>query len=286
MFSTAYQVARNFTRPVAMSWRLMNGEVKCGLATFMIVNKDGWIITAAHVLTIGTLHTQHATARQAYEVRRAEIAADPTLSSSQRKKRNGQNFANPEWITDYSFWWCQDKAMATSFHVDTQADIAIAKLDNFDTSAIQVYPKFKDPSSDPPPACSLCRLGFPFVNVTAVHDPATGFTLQNFVLPPMFPNDGIHTRIMLDTQNGRTVKFIETSTPGLRGQSGGPLFDVKGDVWGIQSRTAFLELGFTPKKKEGNKEIVEHQFMNVGLAGHVQHAVDLLKQHGVAYDAA
>jgi hypothetical protein len=64
------------------------------------------------------------------------------------------------------------------------------------------------------------------------------------------------------------------------------LFDINGDVWGIQSKTAFLELGFTPRKKDGNKEIVEHQFMNVGLAGHVQHAVDLFKKFGVAYDSA
>jgi hypothetical protein len=123
--------------------------------------------------------------------------------------------------------------------------------------------------------------------VTASFNQSTrGFTLENFVLPPMFPNDGMHTRIMIDNQNGRTVKFIETSTPGLRGQSGGPLFDVKGDIWGVQSRTSFLELGFTPTKKEGNKEIVEHQFLNVGMAGHVQHAVELFKQHNVAYDSA
>jgi hypothetical protein len=286
MFSIAYQVARNFTRPVAMSWRTMNGNVKCGLATFVVVNKEGWIITAAHVLNIGAVRAQHVAERQSYDAKRAAITVDPNLSSSQRKKQIRRLIPNPEWITDNSLWWCQDRAVASAIYVDVQADVAIAKLENFDTSSIQVYPKFKDPQTNPLPACSLCRLGFPFVNVTASFDPATGFTLQNFVLPPMFPNDGIHTRILLDTQNGRTVKFIETSTPGVMGQSGGPLFDIKGDIWGIQSKTAFLELGFTPKKKEGNKEIVEHQFMNVGLASHVQHAVDLFKQNGVAYDTA
>jgi S1-C subfamily serine protease len=79
------------------------------------------------------------------------------------------------------------------------------------------------------------------------------------------------------------AKFIETSTPGLRGQSGGPLFDVKGEIWGIQSRTVHLELGFSPKKKDGPREIVEHQFMNVGLAAHVSHLVELFRQHGVQF---
>lgn len=286
MFSAAYQVVRSFTRPVAMSWRTMNGNVKCGLATFIVVNKDGWIITAAHVLNISSARAQHVIEKQAYDAQRSAIATDPNLSSGQRKKQNSRLIPNPDWITDDSLWWCQDKAVASAVYVDAAADMAIVKLENFDTSTIQIYPKFKDPSTDPPPACSLCRLGFPFVNVTASHDPAKGFTLENFVLPPMFPNDGIHTRILIDTQSGRTIKFIETSTPGLMGQSGGPLFDTRGDIWGIQCRTAFLELGFAAKKQDGNKEIVEHQFMNVGLAGHVQHAVDLFKQHGVAYDPA
>jgi Trypsin-like peptidase domain len=285
MFSRAYQVVKNFTRPVATSWRTLNGDVKCGLATFVVVNSDGWIVTAAHVLEISNIHAKHAIEKQAYETRRADIAADLHLSSSQRKKRHSQNVPDPGWITDYSFWWCQDRVTVSQAYVDAQADVAIAKLDNFDTSTIQIYPKFHDPAADPPPACSVCRLGFPFVTVTATFDAATGFTLQNFVLPPMFPNDGIHTRIFADTQGSRTVKFVETSTPGLRGQSGGPLFDVNGGIWGIQSRTSFLELGFTPKKIDGKKEIIEHQFMNVGLASHVKHAIDLFRQYNVPYES-
>lgn len=38
--------------------------------------------------------------------------------------------------------------------------------------------------------------------------------------------------------------FIETSTPRLRGQSGGPIFDVNGAIWAIQSQTHHLKLGF------------------------------------------
>jgi hypothetical protein len=52
----------------------------------------------------------------------------------------------------------------------------------------------------------------------------------------------------------RKVKFIETSTPGLRGQSGGPLFDAKGEIWGIQSRTNFLELARVLSKEKRGPE--------------------------------
>jgi hypothetical protein len=45
----------------------------------------------------------------------------------------------------------------------------------------------------------------------------------------------------------RAAKFVEMSSPGLRGQSGGPRFDVNGMVWGLQSRTQHLALGFSPQ---------------------------------------
>lgn len=286
MFSKAYQVVKNFTRPVTLAWRTADGSVSASLATFIVVNKDGWIITAAHILETGNLRAQHATKIEEYERRRAEIAADASLSKSQRQKQNSRLVRDPSWITHNSLWWCQDGVTIGELYVDAAADMAIARLDKFDASSITIFPKFNDPAKDPAPACSLCRLGFPFVEVRAIFDPATGFSLQNFTLPPMFPNDGIHTRMMHDNSSGRDIKFVETSTPGLKGQSGGPLFDASGSIWGIQARTAFLELGFTPKKKEGNKEIVEHQFMNVGLAGHVQHAIALFDSHGVAYEKA
>ncbi|MGA2736487.1 MAG: hypothetical protein ABSG65_03445, partial [Bryobacteraceae bacterium] len=260
-----------------------------GLATFIVVNSDGWILTAAHVLNDLPLAQQHFAERQKYDADRAAIAADLALSKGERKKRNSRLVYNPKWITNQSFWWGCDNAIAEDFQVDPIADVAIARLRNVDLSGISRFPVFKNPSLDPPPAGSLCRLGFPFVTITATFDEnSQRFALQNFTPPPLFPNDGIHTRIMVldDVTAGRKVKFIETSTPGLMGQSGGPLFDVKGEIWGVQSRTAFLELGFTPKTKEGSKEIVEHQFMNVGMAAHIQHVVELFNTRGVAYQSA
>jgi len=259
------------------------------LATFIVVNKEGWIVTAAHVLNDMIACQQHTKELKDYEDQRAAIASDSSLSSSQRKKMNSKLIFNKDWITTQSLWWCQDGVIAEAIHADPVSDVAVIKLANFNTASIPVFPKFNPPELDPPPAGSLCRLGFPFTEVTAAFDETTkSFTLVNFTLPPMFPNDGIHTRIQLiaDPANNRTVKFIETSTPGLRGQSGGPLFDVSGNIWGVQSRTGFLELGFSPKKKDGNKEIVEHQFLNVGLASHVQHVVALFKTHGVPYESA
>jgi S1-C subfamily serine protease len=106
----------------------------------------------------------------------------------------------------------------------------------------------------------------------------------------MFPNDGIHTRmiVFVNPDSKLQAKFIETSTPGLRGQSGGPLFDASGRIWGIQSHTDHLELGFSPKILKDKKmvEVKEHQFLHVGRATHVQHVIDIFNERGVRYDSA
>jgi hypothetical protein len=285
MFSVAYKVVQQFVRPVIVSTRLANGKVNCGLATFIVVNAEGWIVTAAHVLNAYSASQQHANEKSAYDAAVAKVRADNSLSTKQRNRKLENIKPNPDWITNHSFWWGQNGAAPRQFKVDLQADIAIAKLDGFDTSGIAAFPTFHKPNTDPSFGGSLCRMGFPFAQISATFDEAKGSFEMKDPPPPLFPNDGIHTRMMLqlDPATNRVVKFIETSTPGLLGQSGGPLFDRDGHVWGIQSRTSFLDLGFTPKVKDGHKDITEHQFLNVGLASHVEYAITLFQQNGVAF---
>ena len=80
--------------------------------------------------------------------------------------------------------------------------------------------------------------------------------------------------------------FIEVSTPGLRGQSGGPVFDTEGRVCGIQSHTSSLPLGFSPKIEHGGHKTVENQFINVGFASHVKEVLDLLRDNGIRVTVA
>jgi hypothetical protein len=75
------------------------------------------------------------------------------------------------------------------------------------------------------------------------------------------------------------LRLFETSSPGLRGQSGGPIFDTKGVVWGIQSLTRHFPLGFEPTVP--GKGVKEHQFLNVGIGVHAVTIVGLLKKQGI-----
>ena len=102
---------------------------------------------------------------------------------------------------------------------------------------------------------------------------------------PRFPIDGIITRFSADQGNLAT---IELSTPGLRGQSGGPLFDVQGLVYGMQSMTHHLHLGFDVKDLEvvsdGKKtNVSNYPFLHVGHCIHVARIKEFLKQQNVKF---
>lgn len=80
------------------------------------------------------------------------------------------------------------------------------------------------------------------------------FIYDQSIFPiPMFPIDGIMTRNIISGKSQDGIfefKWLETSSPGLRGQSGGPTFDKDGNIWALQSQTRHLPLGFSPKIKK------------------------------------
>lgn len=287
MFANALKSVSIYTHPVIISRRLYNGNVESGCATFIILNEEGWILTSAHALAALHIAQKHNIERSEYEKKITEIESDPNLIRKQKNKKIKRLPFNKQWITNNSYWWGQDGRTIKNFMFADLADLATGRLEPFDGKSISVYPAFKDPQKELPVGTSLCRLGFPFHKISATFDEGKNmFQLAPDTLPmPRFPLDGIHTRvaIFVDQKSGRQVKFIETSSAGLRGQSGGPIFDVNGNIWGLQSRTSHFPLGFSPKIKRGNKEVEEHQFINVGLGTHVEEIVRFLTEKKVKF---
>jgi len=189
-------------------------------------------------------------------------------------------------IRNCSYWFGSDGWAISEWEVLPEADLAVGRIDGFAAEQIAGYPEFRIGGLRP--GVSLCRLGFPFHTVAASYDEATDrFRLAPETLPiPRFPNEGILTRLQVaaDSQAPFPVTFIETSSPGLRGQSGGPIFDTEGHVWGIQSHTAHISLGFDPVLEIEGRRVTEHQFMNVGVAASSETVVAFLAHVGV--DAA
>jgi S1-C subfamily serine protease len=84
------------------------------------------------------------------------------------------------------------------------------------------------------------------------------------------------------------IMGLELSTPGLRGQSGGPLFNQDGLVCGMQSVTNHLHMGFDMKnfeyKTSGHSIKVTNQpFLHVGHCVHVDIIKQFLKDHQIRF---
>ncbi len=288
MFAKALKSVSIYTHPVIISTRLYNGEVGGSCATFIILNEEGWILTSAHVLNVFLNSQKDETARLKYEKEKAAIESNSSLDTKQKKKRLKLLIPNKHWITNSSYWWLKDGVTIKEFILDGMTDLAVGKLKPFDSKSTSIYPTFKNPKEELLVGTSLCRLGFPFHEVRATFDEnKNSFQIASGVLPmPRFPIEGIHTRvaIFVDEKSKRKVKFIETSSPGLRGQSGGPIFDIFGNIWGLQSKTISLALGLSPKVKHGNKETEENQVLNVGLGTHVEEIVRFLTDKKIKFN--
>jgi hypothetical protein len=288
MFAKAYNLASDFTKPVIISVRFYDGTVECNGGAFILVNDEGWIITAAHLLQSFAIFQQHQKEFSAFKAQLEAIEKNSTLNAAQKHKKLRRIQANKHWITNLSFWWGNAGLRVDSFNVLPEADIAVGRLQPFDKTMVSTYPVFKDPSKGMNPGTSLCKLGYPFHKLEASFDETKNeFNLAPGVLPlPRFPIEGIYTRniVVGKTKDGKyEIKFLETSSPGLKGQSGGPIFDIKGTVWAIQSRTGHFPLGFSPKIKKNGKEVEENQFLNVGQGVHPDVIVPFLKDNGISF---
>lgn len=255
MFADAIELAGAYTQPLVVSTRTADRTVQCSIGTFILLNADGWALTAGHMMD--------------------------ALRTMEVQKQDAESVVAPGRLTHVSHWWGADGVAMTDIRVDLDRDLALARLTGLDTTAVRSFPIFGQPATALRPGDALCRLGFPLHQASATFDEKTGtFSLAPGVTPiPRFPLDGIYTRdaIRENSATHRKVRFLETSSPGLRGQSGGPIFDTQARIWAIQSSTIHLPLGFSPEvtASDGSRA-VEHQFINLGLGCHVDEVLGFL----------
>ena len=139
------------------------------------------------------------------------------------------------------FLGCFDKITSLDCHLHPTLDLAILIFKGFSKVHYQGHARFKSDIEDIRQGKQLCRLGYPFPEFSNFkYNYKTDdleWTKEGNQLSPTFPIDGIITRML--APNGK-ITGIEMSSPGLRGQSGGPLFDHEGVIYGMQSSTKHL----------------------------------------------
>ena len=287
MFRKACALARNFTWPVVISRRSVGGDCTAGIGTCVVINDDGWIVTAGHILAEIDKRTREEQQTRAAETQIRDINADATLDQNERRRRLRAISRPVRQDTDRtSSWFGKDRVLLVEAYSLNGADLGVGRLAPFDPAWVQHYPEFKSPDKNFEPGASLCCMGFPFHNFAPIWDPTNlTFSLPPEATPlPLFPIEGIFTRtaeIKIVAGPGLPpiptpfpMRMVETSSPGIRGQSGGPIFDTEGRIWGIQSSTTHYPLDFGTNEK---------QYLNVGLGIHPDTIFGFLDDRRVKY---
>ncbi len=288
-YAKAIKHVNGFVRPIRfISRNFGTDEIIPGAGTLFFVNGEGVAITCKHITD---LLKQVDPIQQKYQ---HFLQQKHTLNDTQSIQTLAQNMGYDAYTTAellFTFVDCFDQIHGFQIIEHPTYDLAIIKFQGFNRISYQsaaVFPK----SNDYVEAGNFfCRLGYPFPEFTNFYyDILTErmeWTSTGITLSPQFPIDGMVTRKINHPQT-REEFGIELSRPGLRGQSGGPLFDEQGLVFGLQSMTSHLHLGFDILQKEeiiqGKKvQISNHPYLNLGIC--VNHVVikEFLRNHHIPF---
>jgi len=294
MFETAIEKALEFTRPLHTISRTYGGLVSPGTATLFFVNDTGVAVTCKHVMNLIPTADNLNLAYSKFKEERNNLVKD----NKYRRNLNGLEVKykyNSETTVQLKnmFMNCFDKIEQITFHVHPTLDLAIVEFKGFEKIMYTAHANFIKDSKNIKQGKYLCRTGFPFPEFNNFkHNPDTDdieWTQEGITASPSFPIDGIVTRFVGDTSG--KISGIEMSTPGLRGQSGGPLFDVNGTVYGMQFATNHLHLGFDNKDIEiianGKKsKVSNYPFLHVGRCIHVDEIKAFLTEHKINFTEA
>lgn len=291
MFVKAIDEINRFTRPIHTIMRNYgSSKVWPGASTLFFVNNEGIAITcrhvAEHLLHAEKINQQYLLFTQS----RFRLKKDVNYDTNLKELELQFNFHQDTLIqAKHSFVGCFDKISGFDCHMHPFADLAIIRFKGFSQIYYQSIARFIRDDSLARPGRMLCRLGFPFpefnnYNYNYQKDDIE-WTKEGNSRSPSFPIEGIITRLI--AQQG-TIAGIEMSSPGLRGQSGGPLFDAEGFIYGMQSSTRHLHLGFDLENFEipmgsGTKKVTNMPFLHVGQCVHASIIKSFLKEFGIPF---
>ena len=247
MFVDAIEKVGGFTRPLfTISRNYGSEQIDPGAATMFFVNEEGWAVTckrvAMMVVDAAKIEKKYA------DFRKQKAGLGHGFNAEEQLRGLEEVFKyTPGTLAQLkvNFVDCVDMIKSVQCKIHPQADLALIKFDGFTKTAYKGHAVFGDEDNEIKQGKFMCRLGFPFPEFTNfVYDAAKddiGWTREGAKTSPRFPMEGMVTRLIAAKDAG--LVGIELSTPGLKGQSGGPLFDTRGIVYGMQSAISPLNLG-------------------------------------------
>lgn len=291
MYVNAIEEVAKFTRPIHTITRTFGGLVSPGTSTLFFVNENGVAITCKHVAELLIQSDPINVNFNSFKAERNAIPQDGRFRGKLRGLETKYKYSRDTTVqVKNSFVNCVDGFTGVQWHLHPTLDLAILIFQGHNATQYTSHAIFVNDPNKLMQGRNLCRLGFPFPEFNNFqYNPNSDdieWTNQGNPNSPRFPIDGIITRFAGDPAG--VVTEIELSTPGLRGQSGGPLFDTDGLVYGMQSTTMHLHLGFDIRDKEvvsdGKKaKVSNYPFLHVGRCVHVDRIKDFLRQHNIQF---
>jgi len=291
MFVKAIEEINRYTRPIHSIMRgYGSNRLWPGASTLFFVNNEGVAVTcrhvAEHLLQAEKINQQYILFAQA----RFRLRRDEQYDNNLKELELQFGFRQDTMIQiKHTFVGCFDKISGFDCLMHPTADLAIIRFKGFSQVFYQGAARFVGDESMIKPGRFLCRSGFPFPefnNYTYNYQTDDiEWTREGNLRSPSFPIEGIITRLIAQHNQ---ITGIELSSPGLRGQSGGPLFDPDGLVYGMQSSTRHLHLGFDLENHEvgmgpGRKKVTNMPFLHVGQCVHASVIKAFLREHGVGF---
>jgi hypothetical protein len=295
MFESAIEEVLKFTRPLHCIARSYNGLISPGSGTFFFVNGSGVAVTCKHIAELIPGAESINQTFMKFKIERDKLPKDNKYGRHLRGLELKYRYDKETTIQlKNNFLNCFDKIEQIVCHGHPTLDLSIVEFKGFNKILYSSHATFLKDSTAIKQGKYLCRTGFPFPEFNNFkHNPATDdieWTNSGIVNSPSFPIDGIVTRFIADP-GVQQITGIEMSTPGLKGQSGGPLFDVDGIVYGMQYATNHLHLGFDINNKEvvtdGKKnKVSNYPFLHVGACIHVDQIKNFLGQHKIEFSVS
>ena len=256
-----------------------SNEIEHALGTMIILNSNGDILTCIH---IAQSFIENNNLSKIYK----DILKDSKTMTKKEIMEKYHKNNNSVVLTNINLPFNINGEIGIEIKMQRDLDIALIKFKgvNFECDNYPVLSK-----ELPMQGQSLCKLGFAFPEYDYFEYSSK---VNNIILKknmtsnfPLFPMDGIMTRHIVD-DNGNVCMF-EMSTPGLRGQSGGPIFSPEGVIYGIQSMTRHIDLNFdvdtTVKRGVTKKKVVFTPFINLGVGVSSAKIIDFLDENNVEY---
>jgi hypothetical protein len=292
MFKTAIEKVGGFTKALHFISNIYGEkEILPGAATLFFVNEDAVAVTCKHVSSLIRQSVEISNRYLAFLEEKKQLTKSGNYNRKMKELKEKYGYDKPDNACQFLYQLvdCVDKIATIDVVEHPDADLAILKLKGFTTKLYNGYAVLAKDSNELQPGLFLCRLGYPFPEFSNFiyneADEKISWSSQPTRVV-RFPIEGMVTRHLASPEG--KISGVELSTPGLRGQSGGPLFDQQGLIYGMQSMTNHLHLGFDMKNQEmvsGGKKIkiTNQPCLHVGNCIHVDVIKEFLRTNGVKY---